>query len=127
MTTILLKDAVSVDSSRRSVSLPKVCSWFMSDFAPRKAYTSASIDDDESMQNDGNVVPLPIYCLTSILPYLEGQNKNALNKLVVEATSPGLRQTHSKVNVKYNAFQFRSRIFEQSPLSLAYHTEIADV
>jgi len=103
----------------------------MSDFAPKKAYTSNSIDEEDGTGNSNgnmnrNVVSNPIYCLTSILPYLEGQNKRSLKKLIVEATSTtsgiGIRQTlPSKVNVKYRNFQFKSHIFEQSPLSVAYH------
>jgi hypothetical protein len=59
MTSMTLAETVEIDTSRKTVILPKVCSWFLNDFVPRKPFTGP---------------PAPADCLRVAANYLRGNN-----------------------------------------------------
>lgn len=54
MTSMYLNEVVQVDVSRRIITLPKICAWFLNDFAPMKNYSSVGVEAPLSNGNTGS-------------------------------------------------------------------------
>ena len=64
MTCMTLAETVEIDTNRKTVILPKVCSWFLNDFVPRKQLF--------------NGPSTPADCLRVATNYLRGEDKYAV-------------------------------------------------
>lgn len=101
MTYLMLKDSVSVDTNRRTVVLPKVCSWYQADFCVSR----------------GGSVPSSISCINAVVHYLRGNTRLSVSKLLTDSSSVN---TNHPIHVKYRNFNPRCRAFQQ------YFGEAAD-
>ena len=82
MTSLVLVEFCQIDTERKSVELPRFCSWYLRDFSKRP---------------NGS---LPIDCLRVIMPYLKEHDRNALLSMLEEGISP---------NIQFRSFIFRCR------------------
>lgn len=85
VTTRFLASYVKIDSNRRLVILPKVCSWFPNDFTIKRSGATAS----------------PIDCLRVIAPYLRPEPRATLIRLISDGTNP---------SVRFKNFNFRCKV-----------------
>jgi hypothetical protein len=89
-TSRMLAETVEIDVQRRTVTLPKVCSWFPGDFVPRRGGAS--------------VPGTPLDCLRAVASYMRGEERTALIRLLTDGASP---------TVKFKNFQFRCRLLSE--------------
>jgi hypothetical protein len=82
MTSLFLSQFCNIDTERKNVELPRVCSWYLRDFSKR---------------SNGS---LPIDCLRVIMPYLRDHDRSALLTMLEEGISP---------NIQFRSFIFRCR------------------
>lgn len=99
ITSLVLKDAVVVDAQKRFVMVPKVCTWYMPDFTPKKTISSAP---QHAMLHAS-----PIHCVYAILPYLNPKHRASLFKLLSEGTP-----SQPNVSVRFDSYNFRCRTLE---------------
>jgi hypothetical protein len=90
VTFLAMEDSLEVDTLRRVVLLPKVCSWYLSDFCPRKIGS-----------------PSPIDCVRVLAHYTKGETKHALSKLLTETGG-------SLPAIKFKPYSYRCRSFFES-------------
>jgi len=86
MTAMVVAQSVSVESSKRVVVLPRVCSWYLADFAPANRKIGV------------NAVPLD--CLRTISPYIPSEDATKLTDLLLNGASP---------TIKFKDYRFRAR------------------
>lgn len=98
-TIAMLAENFQIDSSRRLVILPKVCSWYPHDFSSRRQ--SAAFPTD---------------CLRVIAPYLKTEHKVILTRLLSDGANP---------SVKFKNYNFRCRLLSQRKPSIAATVLIA--
>ena len=113
MTMLFLNSVVQVDVSRRLIILPKVCSWFLNDFAPLKAYATEISSGVSSVGPPGgdvntpnSVMAIPMHCLVALIPYLQDDLKANCTKLVVESMS---NSANGALTIKFHPFVFKAR------------------
>jgi hypothetical protein len=82
MTALFLSQFCTIDTERKNVELPRICSWYLRDFSKRP---------------NGS---LPIDCLRVIMPYLRESDRFALLAMIEEGVSP---------NIQFRSFVFRCR------------------
>ena len=80
-------EAVIVNAHRKTVVLPKIISWFLGDFNNNKK---------------NNIAAVPADCLPVIAPYLKGEAKADLLRMLADGVNPSVRFRH---------FNFRCRAF----------------
>ena len=80
-----VQELLEIDASKRVVYLPKVCSWYLSDFVSMKAI----------MQ------PAPIDCLRALSHYSKGTVKTHLTKMLTD--------TGNAPAIKFKNFSYRCR------------------
>jgi hypothetical protein len=80
-------DFVKIDSQRRLVILPKVCSWFPNDFVIKRFNSGQSAS--------------PVDCLRVIAPYLRPEPRATLIRLISDGTNP---------SVRFKNFNFRCKV-----------------
>jgi hypothetical protein len=95
MTTKLFEEAVEVDMSKRTVTLPKVCCWYLSDFAPHNRSSAGSAGSQAGPQ------AVPHDCLRVLVHYFKRDEKDKIIRLLLESTPP---------NVKFRSFNYRCRM-----------------
>jgi len=101
VTFIAVQDSLEVDTSRRVVLLPKVCSWYLSDFCPRKIGS-----------------PSPIDCVRVLAHYTRGDTKHALSKILTETAG-------SIPAIKFKPYSYRCRSFIESHPRAGFTTTTA--
>ena len=125
--------------TKRTVTIPKVCQWYLNDFAPKKFYSSLSIEQVNSVYSNAsvetsasynstassnlNVTALPMHCLIAILPYLHGSLKSNLVKILSDSSvlfgnSNSGSGSISHIHVKYLNFDSRCHLIEQKPIPI---------
>ncbi len=87
VTQLVLSETCRVDVDRKLVLLPRVCSWYSTDFS-RRAEKPQQEDD----------------CVRVISPYIRSEDKLALMQLCADGTIP---------TVKYSPFAFQCRALEK--------------
>ena len=85
---------MKIDSQRRLVILPKVCSWFPSDFSIKR----------------NNFAATPIDCLWVIAPYLKADSRATLIRLLSDGTNP---------SVRFKNYNFRCQVLSQFGATIA--------
>lgn len=78
-----------MDSQKRVVVLPKICSWFLSDFVTKKTLQNGPVVGDT---------------LRVIVHYLTGEAKVSLKRMLGEGPFP---------SVKFQQFTFRCKAFSK--------------
>jgi hypothetical protein len=73
-----------IDSNKRLITLPKICAWFPADFSLKRSSSAT-----------------PVECLRVLAPYLRGENRSALSRMLADGNSP---------SVKFRSFQYRCRL-----------------
>ena len=92
MTKITLAQEVTIDTRTKTIYLPEVCKWFLSDFTLKKAPTSTAYND----------------LLRVITPYLSSNDRKLLN--IIKETAVG---THAPT-FKFKNFNYKCRKFERN-------------
>jgi preprotein translocase subunit SecB len=87
MTMLMLAETAHVDYDRRTVVLPRVCSWFLPDFNSEHEEHAAPAD-----------------CLRIIAPYLRPEDRRALARMALEGETP---------RVRFRPYNFRCRAFAE--------------
>lgn len=82
MTSLFLSQFCHIDTERKNVELPRICSWYLRDFSKRPNGA------------------LPIDCLRVIMPYLHEHDRLALLSMLEDGVSP---------NIQFRSFIFRCR------------------
>jgi hypothetical protein len=90
-----LDSSVVVDAQKKMVTLPKACSWFLSDFVTKKTLINGPVVGD---------------CLRVIVHYLSGEAKSMLRRMLQEGPYP---------IVRFQPFTFRCIAFSRLEDSLA--------
>lgn len=84
-----IEESLEIDTIRRIVYLPKVCSWYPSDFCAKKIGS-----------------PTPLDCVHVLVHYTKGEVKFALSKMLTEnCPAP---------TIKFKNFSYRCRSFVES-------------
>ena len=92
MTALVVAQTVSIDISRRIVVLPRVCSWFLADFA-------------QGNRSKLGVAAVPVDCLRCIAHYIRSEDSGKLVELLLTGNTP---------TIKFREFKMRG-------LSLTVH------
>ena len=77
MTCKFFEEAVEVDVQRRIVTLPKICCWYMTDFAPRRITASGA--------GSASRVLAPSDSLRVLVHYFKKDDKEKIVKLLLDA------------------------------------------
>jgi hypothetical protein len=83
----MLAETARVDTERKTVILPRICSWFLPDF----------------YSEHGNHV-VPANCLRIVAPYLRADDRIALAKMTQDGVLPSIR---------FRPYNFRCRVFAE--------------
>ena len=87
VTFLHVQEQLEIDPNKRIVYLPKVCSWYLSDFVSMKSITQ----------------PAPIDCLRALSHYAKGNIKFQLTKMLTD--------TGNAPAIKFKNFSYRCRPF----------------
>ena len=82
-----VQELLEIDANKRVVYLPKVCSWYMSDFVSTRSI----------------IQPAPIDCLRALSHYSKGSVKIQLTKMLTDASNAPA--------VRFKNFSYRCRTF----------------
>ena len=125
--------------ARRTITIPKVCQWYLNDFAPKKFYSSLNVEQVNSVYSTAsnestvshsstassnlNVTALPMHCLIAILPYLQGAVRNNLVKILSEGSvlfgvSNSASGSIAHIHVKYLNFDSRCHLIEHKSMPI---------
>lgn len=135
MTSLYLNEVVQVDVSRRIITLPKICAWFLNDFAPMKKYSSVethlttvsseppsatpSSATSSSSGGHANVSATTMHCLIAVVPYLQDELKRNCIKLLTEHLAVHAGQSaignlnQGGLTIKFLPYSFKCRRLEQ--------------
>ena len=91
MTALLIAQTVTIESSKRVVILPRVCSWFLADFAHANKKT-------------GNNAAVPVDCLRCIAHYIGFEHNAKLNELLLSGGTPTIKFKDYKVSENLSVF-----------------------
>ena len=97
MTSRLLEDAVEIDMNKRIVILPKVCCWYLADFATRRMGSVGNSPGDDHASSQA----VPVDSLRVLVHYFNREEKEKIVRLLLDSTPP---------NVKFRHPVFRCRI-----------------
>ena len=98
MTSRLLEDAVEIDMNKRIVILPKVCCWYLADFATRRM---GSVGNSPGDNDHSSSQAVPVDSLRVLVHYFNREEKEKIVRLLLDSTPP---------NVKFRHPVFRCRI-----------------
>lgn len=96
MVCTMLAGTVEIDSNRRTVILPKVCQWFLPDFAASRS----SSNQNYGVVGAPGVTVVPVDALRVIAHYLKGEDKHMLMRMLSDGINP---------IVKFRSFNFQCR------------------
>lgn len=131
-----------MDVSRRIITLPKICAWFLNDFAPMKNYSSvethissaaaastpnieqhgvsgANTPTASASSGHGNVSATTMHCLVAVVPYLQDELKRNCIKLLTEHLASNSGQSgisnlnQGGLTIKFHPYNFKCRRLEQ--------------
>jgi len=89
----MLSETFEIDSRKKSITLPKICSAYLLDFSPINKSSKSFMNSSVS----------PMDCVRVLAPYLNASDRRALVKLLSEG---------HHLNVKFRKFNFSCRRFE---------------
>jgi len=86
MTAMVVAQTVSIDMTKRIVVLPRVCSWFLTDFT-------------HSRGKMGNAA-VPVDCLRCIAHYIRSEDSSKLTELLLTGVTP---------TIKFREFKWKAK------------------
>ena len=85
VTSLHMEELLELDAVKRTVYLPKVCTWYLQDFVSSKLIAH----------------PAPIDCLRTISHYTRGEKRSLLVKMLTDTTGPP--------SIKFKQYSYRCR------------------
>lgn len=90
MTAKVIAQTVVIESAKRVVILPRVCSWFLGDFA-------------HCNKKSGSSSAVPVDCLRCIAHYIRLDENAKLNELLLSGGTP---------TIKFRDFKYKAQHFQ---------------